>query len=249
MKSGISWKFDAPLTSSQQIEQSPCDHGKRAVSNIIVVRERRATVSKKTVRTGQPPVRLKVLFFSLPGSVHPAGAYKFHDAPKLVAIKPGAVRAADIDDHSGEIGEIDAAHQVAANWARQIANLFFRRDAVVAWQVCGQTKHSGLLFLVRTDLPERLGIRPDAFTLRALAHVAGANNHGLKVHLATRAQFNFLIVGGILAVRLRSAMRAKLLADEHHPETGGAGDRRQARPAMLAMCRIRGRRCATHRTI
>jgi hypothetical protein len=127
--------------------------------------------------------------------------------------------------------------------------LFLNLHAVVAWQLGRQSQHGRLFLLVRADLPQRLHVRPDAFALGAFPHLAAADEHRFHVGAAARARFGLGRIGGLLAIRLGAAMRAKLLANKHHPEAGGTSHRGQARAAMFATGGVGGRRRAAHRTI
>jgi hypothetical protein len=82
-----------------------------------------------------------------------------------------------------------------------------------------------------------------------LANFAAADDHRFHVRVAARARFGLGQIGGILSIRLGSAMRAKLLANEHHPETGRASHGGQARAAMFAARGVGRRRRAALGTI
>ena len=68
---------------------------------------------------------LDLLLFFLTGFLQSALANELDDRAKLIAIEPGAVAFANIDNYSGAARKIDPVHQLITLGAGYIANLIF----------------------------------------------------------------------------------------------------------------------------
>ncbi len=231
--------------SRQQVKQKS-RHARQRSASRIDLNIRHGGLTHRTVETGQPAVQFQIFDLAQAGFIQSASTDEFDDSAKFIPVKPCAMLAADIHNHCGVTGEVDAIHDFRADRAVEVANLVLDYDALVGNRRGGQAEDGRLFFLVSANLAQCFRIQPNAFAMRALLNVTGSNLARFEVRLTARAGAGEVRLGGVFAVRLRSAMRAKFLADEHHPETGGAGHSGETRAAMFASRGIRRRSGAAH---
>src|SRR3974390_2059636 len=105
------------------------------------------------------PLGFQLCYLTPASLIESARLYEFDHTSQLIAVKPGAVRFADIHDHVRIARKIDAIHQLVTDWTGEGAGLA-RCPHGKLNEAFGQCKKPGFVPPVKTDASKGGGIDP-----------------------------------------------------------------------------------------
>jgi excisionase family DNA binding protein len=165
---------------------------------------------------------------------------------QFAAIQKRPVTLADVQNRAREQGEIHAVHQLSAFETRPIPDPL-GPDSVPGGRLgLIRVEHGCLAFPVGAQALERNSFDPCAIALAALQQIDCADLHPAHRGPAGRAS-DLGRLGCFCPAARDAAMRTERGAGEEHAEALRTGNRRQARPAVVAACGLGGGRRAAVR--
>jgi hypothetical protein len=233
--------------SAQKLrKQRSRDQNKIALIKVPVVPTPVLTIHLRSRAGGfEPPAGgFQFGFFFLAREIETAGANEFDDVLQFVAIEPGAMTFANIDDNATAFGEIDAMHEFRANGTANV--LDFHIDVALPGAEHGRSaaENHRLTFAIGADAVEDAGIDEEAMAPGALMDRSIAELDVAEIGLLAlgAGEFRFSLLE---AADLRAAGGAEFRSVKDHGEAGRTGDLGKAAAAVGAFGEIgRGGRAA-----
>ena len=134
-------------------------------------------------------LKLDLSLVFLTRQIEPAAADELNDCTQFVAIEPGAMSPAHIDNHTRATCEVNSIHQVLALRTRNVTDGFglavsFR---LMSWSDGSASQHNRLLLAIGANPVKHCDLNPQAAAPLAFAHGLAANGDRSHVALAARA--------------------------------------------------------------